>query len=312
MPDARRNLVAAGMLVCFGWLLFGCGKGNATTTEPEKNTITDENNVSEAESETQLLATSIYTYEAVPRDIEIDGFIKACLGDSATFGLTETTAEAEEFQAQFGEAEYTGHVAGNSISLRKDLSSLSSVSGGDVLSEDAVKKKCDEIVQKLNWGSATVKECCQENDGDGYYYSLLYEFDVDGIPVIGNLGFAVPGTGGEEFIVGEYLTIEYGTELRSVSASHIRMVGDTSGDVEILSEYEAEEAAGQYFLELEQGGIEVVQVKQDMQLVYIPYPTTDPYEELVPAWMMRSKDDDGVESYTIIDAESGYVYMSGS
>lgn len=308
MREICRDFILVMTLVCVGCLLASCGKEDAVALESEMAHIEAENMVSETETAIGLRMKSVDTFHAALLDIDIDDFLKACLGDSVTFEQTGINVEGEEFQALIDGAEYLANKSEGWICV---YAKAPSVIDEKELSEDDIRKKCDEIVQKLNWGSVTITDCSLEADEEGSYYSLLYEFNVDGIPVIGNRGFAVPGTGGEEFIAGEYLTIEYGTELRSLSASRIRKIGDISGTMEILSEEEAEEAAGQYFEGLERGGIEVNQIKQDMQLVYIPYPTDDMNEELIPAWQMCSVDDNGGYWYTIIDAESGYVYMNG-
>ena len=48
-----------------------------------------------------------------------------------------------------------------------------------------------------------------------------------------------------------------------------------------------------------------------MQLVYIPYPENGECEKMIPAWVMNSETDSGEQYSTIIDAETGYVYMNG-
>ena len=140
---------------------------------------------------------------------------------------------------------------------------------------------------------------------------LVYEFDVEEVPIIGNIGFAIPNTGGEEFTSGEYIAIEYGTELRAVEVSNIRKILEVSDTIEIISEAEAENVIDAYFSTLEQTGIEISQTRQSMQIVYIPYPVTETDEKLIPAWMMNSITDTGEQCFTIVDAKTGYVYMNG-
>lgn len=296
-----RFKLASLAFICF-LSLSGCG--NRMKDTDEKIPAAPQNNANKLETET----TGMDIYEVIPQDIEIDKFLNICLGGSVTVDMLEETAEAEQFHAQINGTEYTGHMAKNNISL---IAVNPTSYDAKVLSEDEIRKKCDEIVQKLSWGSAKVKKCTLENDERGSYYLLVYEFDVAGFPIIGNLGFAIPNTGGEDFTSGEYITIQYGTQLRSVEASNIRRILDVSDTVEIISEAEAEEAINTYFSSLEETGIKVSQTKQSMQLVYIPYPTAETYENLIPAWMMNSVTDNGEQYFTVINAETGYVYMNG-
>lgn len=281
-------------------ILAGGGSG----TEDECVEITEitpkapENNVTK----------TMDVYETIPQDIEISDFLSACLGNSVTIDMREETAEAVQFQAQIDGIEYTGHMAENNVTLRAVTPTSYDV---QILPEDNIRKKCDEVVKKLSWGSAKVKKCSLEHDERGSYYLLVYEFDVEEVPIIGNIGFAIPNTGGEEFTSGEYIAIEYGTELRAVEVSNIRKILEVSDTIEIISEAEAENVIDAYFSTLEQTGIEISQTRQSMQIVYIPYPVTETDEKLIPAWMMNSITDTGEQCFTIVDAKTGYVYMNG-
>lgn len=269
--------------------LVGCGN---VPIQTETSIAKTDNTDAVSEKETQV--DSVDIYNSLPQDIDMMDFLNVCFGNSVKADLSGETLEAKQFQVQVEDREYTGHIEKNNISIR---AANPTSYNQDFFSKEDIKRICDELVNnlsvELDWDSVKLKECSLESDTTGSYCLLVYEFDIAGIPVIGDLGFAVPDTAGEEFISGEYITIEYGTELRSVTAAHIRKSSDISDTVKIISEVDAEKAVNVYFERLEQEGLEINQTKKNMQLVYIPYPENGECEKMIPAWVMNSETDSG-------------------
>lgn len=253
----------------------------------------------------------INVYEFVPVSIDSVSFLNTCLSENVSIEFHDALIDGEkieQFEAQIEDKHYQGYTSGNTISFYETGTTTSEKA---LLEEKEILKRCDDIVKQLNWGKVELKECILKKDEYGSFYSILYEYVVDDIPILGDRGLTFRGVLGRDGTKGEFIHIEYDFAIRSIEASSIRMVSETVDSVEVMSETEAESAAEMYFNILKQSGIETNQMRQDMQLIYIPYPKDDYEDILIPAWEMNSINDQGDRYVTLIDAVTGYVYLNG-